>query len=372
MNILALEPYFSGSHKAFLEEWINHSKHDWTVLSLPGFKWKWRMRHAPITFSKMIEQEVSEGGKWDLVFCSSMLSIHELIGLMPACAKMPVVMYFHENQLTYPLKNGLKRDYQYAYSQLLSASIASEVWFNSEYHKNEFLSESKKFLSRMPDYNDAELVSKIDEKSTVQYPGIEHAAISENSSSDKHPLHIVWAARWEFDKKPEVLYEALLKIKQSGKQFCLSILGEQFEDSPVVFEKLKSEFSEEIKHFGFSSSKQLYLSILNQSDVFVSTAIHEFFGLSCVEAMSQGCFPLVPKCLAYPETVGKLDEEDHDKAFYDGSSVELANMLSELIDIHDKNPSFFKQKKKRTSVAMECFLWENRAKSMDDQLDAFQ
>ena len=52
MRILALEPYYGGSHQAFLDGWIAHSQHEWTVVSLPAYHWKWRMRHAAITMAR--------------------------------------------------------------------------------------------------------------------------------------------------------------------------------------------------------------------------------------------------------------------------------------------------------------------------------
>ena len=36
LNILALEPYYDGSHKAFLDEWIKRSVHHWTLMTLEG------------------------------------------------------------------------------------------------------------------------------------------------------------------------------------------------------------------------------------------------------------------------------------------------------------------------------------------------
>ncbi len=52
MNILALEPYYGGSHQALLDGWIAHSRHHWTLLTLPPHKWKWRMRHAAVTLAE--------------------------------------------------------------------------------------------------------------------------------------------------------------------------------------------------------------------------------------------------------------------------------------------------------------------------------
>ena len=368
MKILALEPFYAGSHKEFLDGWKRNSKHEWTILELPGIKWKWRMRHAPLTYSKTLINRIAQNEKWDLIICSSMLSLHELLGFVPELAKIPAIVYFHENQFTYPLRGESKRDYHYAFTNLLTASVANEVWFNSEYHKNDFLSAAKTFLSHMPDYNHLEMISEIETKSIVQHPGIDIIDYHDNESIENLPLHFVWAARWEFDKNPEVLYEALLKVKQSGKRFRLSVLGEQYKDSPEVFGNIKTEFSEELCHFGYLPSREEYLSVLSQSDIYISTAIHEFFGLSCVEAMSQGCFPMVPKRLAYPETVGMLEDNGSNTYFYDGSVDQLTIKLNQLLIEYEKDLLFIKKSKKEISSAMKVFSWENRAKEMDGRL----
>ena len=84
MKVLALEPYYGGSHKAFLDGWIQHSRHEWTVLTLPAYKWKWRMRHSAITFAGQVGERVASGQQWNVVFCSSMLGLAEFLGLAPS------------------------------------------------------------------------------------------------------------------------------------------------------------------------------------------------------------------------------------------------------------------------------------------------
>jgi hypothetical protein len=35
IRVLALEPYYRGSHRAFLDGWVERSRHEWTLLTLP-------------------------------------------------------------------------------------------------------------------------------------------------------------------------------------------------------------------------------------------------------------------------------------------------------------------------------------------------
>ena len=52
LSILGLEPYYGGSHRAFLDALVRHSRHDFTLMTLPARKWKWRMRGAAIWFAR--------------------------------------------------------------------------------------------------------------------------------------------------------------------------------------------------------------------------------------------------------------------------------------------------------------------------------
>lgn len=58
--------------------------------------------------------------KFQTLFASSTLNLCELIGLRPDLARLRKILYFHENQLVYPVRKQKDRDFQYGYNQILS------------------------------------------------------------------------------------------------------------------------------------------------------------------------------------------------------------------------------------------------------------
>lgn len=55
-----------------------------------------------------------------VLFSSSVLNLCELVALRPDLARLKKVLYFHENQLVYPVRKDQERDFQYGYNQVLS------------------------------------------------------------------------------------------------------------------------------------------------------------------------------------------------------------------------------------------------------------
>ena len=55
-----------------------------------------------------------------MLFASSVLNLAELIGLRKDLSALKKIVYFHENQLVYPIRQYKDRDFQYGYNQILT------------------------------------------------------------------------------------------------------------------------------------------------------------------------------------------------------------------------------------------------------------
>ena len=370
MNILFLEPYYGGSHKAFVDSWKRNSEHAITLFDLPPYKWRWRMRHSAVTFANEINKILKTGIKFDAIICSGMLDLATFIGLAPSQVKtIPTVLYMHENQLTYPVPEGGKRDSDAVFKQITSCLAASEIWWNSKYNLDSFLTALPKYLKRMPDFKMLDSVEEIRKKSRVMYLGISQVElkrpISEQNStkqSNSAPVTITWAARWEHDKNPEEFFNALSLVKENGIKFKLNVIGEQFRTYPPIFDTAKSQFKSEILNWGYIKSRDDYIQTLKSTDIIVSTAIHEFFGISVLEGVSAGAFPILPKRLAYPELFRNND------FFYNQTYEELAKKLINIIRRKETTGSLWQ---KGTNSAMKIakrFEWSSIVSEFDARI----
>ena len=100
MLIYFFEPFYSGSHKAWIEGYQKSTKHELRIFSLKGKNWKWRMHGGAITLSQMINNDTKPP---DLIIASDMMDLCTFKALLPKqWINIPLVLYFHENQLSYP------------------------------------------------------------------------------------------------------------------------------------------------------------------------------------------------------------------------------------------------------------------------------
>lgn len=366
MRVLALEPFYGGSHRAFIDGWIANSRHDWTLLSSSPHHWKWRMRHSALTFAEEVRRLAESGKAWDIIFCTDMLNVAELRGFLPdSVAHLPIVCYYHENQLTYPNQTERERDLHFGLTNIISAIAADAIWFNTDFHRRDFFQAVESLLTRMPDYRSLDKLAEARAKARTAYPGVNH---TERMPRERNrPCRLLWAARWEHDKNPEAFFEVLETLISEDLEFEVSVIGEQFSDIPDVFHTTRAMLGKRVVHWGYQKSREQYEQVLGQTNFVVSTANHEFFGISTVEAILAGAWPVLPNRLAYPELVGMGDNAQSDLFLYDGSVEGLTERLRQLVRQHQSG-SLPYQPLSQLREGLASLTWPIHAPRLDKML----
>lgn len=312
MKVLALEPYYGGSHKVFLDGLVEHSRHELLPITMTSRFWKWRMQGGAVTLARKALQAWEEGFRPDLIFATDMVNLPAFLSLTrDKFSATPVVFFLHENQLTYPLREGAARDYTYAYINYLSCLAADRIVFNSHFHQDEFNEALPDLLRIFPDYTHFQTVRRIRKKSSVLHLGIklrEHDALDgsrapKNWGPGMKPPVILWNQRWEYDKNPEAFFRLMNRLDDAGLRFRLILAGEHFEEQPEEFDQAFQRYADRILHYGYAEDFDEYSQLLHRSDVVVSTSTHEFFGIAILEAIYCGSHPLLPNRLTYPEII---------------------------------------------------------------------
>jgi len=324
LDVILLEPFFKGSHAAWAEGYRERSRHRVRILALEGLHWKWRLHHSALHFA---EELAARHSPPDVLVVSSMTDAAALQGLLPPpWPRVPLLYYLHENQLTYPLPPGERRDLHYAWIQVASCAAARACAFNSRFHMEDFLGALPDFLGSFPDHRPFHLAGGIRRKSRVIHPGVDTALFSkarESAPPRSGPLRILWNHRWEEDKEPGDFLEVLAELSRRDVPFRVILAGPGSDDpGPAAGERIRA-LGERVIHTGYAS-KETYPCLLASADVLVSTARHDFFGMSVVEGMAAGLLPLLPKRQNYPHL---LPEELKERCLWDGLD-ELAGKLA--------------------------------------------
>jgi glycosyltransferase involved in cell wall biosynthesis len=330
LRILAVEPYYGGSHRAVLDGLVERIDAEWTLRTLPARKWKWRMRGAAIVIAASLREEYAASGLdttgplYDLVFASTFVNLAELYGLAgPALAGVPSVLYLHENQFVYPNRHEAEWDFQFPLTNITSALTADTCIFNSEWTRETLLREVGPFLKQFPDHRPTGVAEMIAAKSHVLAPPFDPAPFDEFVCARGPRLRIVWPHRWEHDKNPDSFFEAVRALAAEGLDFEVAVAGQAFSDRPSSFDAARGLLGDRLVHIGEPENRGAYARLLRSSDIAVSTADNEFFGLAMIEAAYCGCYPLVPNRLAYQ---GIYPQEMR----YDGAE-QLTAHLRELV-----------------------------------------
>ncbi|MGD8353783.1 MAG: DUF3524 domain-containing protein [Pseudomonadota bacterium] len=301
MRVLLLSAYDAVSHRVWREGLVRHlAGFQWTVLTLPPRFFAWRSRGNALSWA--FGQRNFLDRSYDLVIATSMTDLAALKGMIPSLSVTPSIVYFHENQFDYPEQRKRKEYQNYKLTNLYTALAADRVLFNSKYNRESFAEGIRGLLSIMPDHVPGGIEEYVLERSEVLPVPLEDACFR-TGKPGAGPVQIVWNHRWEHDKAPERFFRALFRLRDRNIPFKLSVLGQRFQDCPDDFEKAADGLQDHLQHWGCIEDEKTYRSHLANSDIVVSTALHDFQGLAVLEAVAAGCLPLVPDRLAYPEFI---------------------------------------------------------------------
>ncbi len=338
-RILLVEPFHGGSHGAWADGLTRHSRHKVVTVSHPAAAWRWRMRGGALTLAEATRTAVADHGRPDVVVVSGMIDLAGWLGLTRRfLGDPPVVLYLHENQLMYPTSPNQKGSRpgsgadELPLVNWMGMAAADEVWCNSAFQRDGLLAALPDLLDRAPDQSHIGFLSRVADLCHVVPVGVDLVDVPEGVSSDGRaadpagPL-VLWNQRWDHDKNPKAVLDALCQLADAGLAFRVALVGENERVDPREFTDARDHLGDRVAAWGFQERAD-YVDLLGRADVVVSAAHHEFFGIAVVEAMAAGCVPVLPTRQSYPELVG----EWADAALYPdgGLRTRLRDVLGDL------------------------------------------
>ena len=316
------------------------------------------MRGAALYFVK----QVNGLADYDGLITTDLMSLSDFKALANGTCP-PALVYFHENQFTYPLAPGERMDYQFGFTDITTALVADRIIFNSQTHSDAFFKALPNFIKMMPEHRPGWVVEAIRSRADVLYPGCRFAA-KELTADDlccKRPPLIIWNHRWEFDKNPDDFFQALDAVLAAGAEFSLALLGENSQTVPKAFIQARERYGARIVQYGYLESRRQYLKWLARGSIVISTAQQENFGISVVEAIRHGCLPLLPARLAYPEII---PASHHPEVLYHSHQDLVEKLLDRLI-----NYSNYLNLRRVLANDMGRFAWQNTIAQYDLELE---
>ncbi len=271
----------------------------------------------------------------DLLLVTDMLDLTSFLALTrPHTARIPVVAYFHENQLAYPWSPQDREarrgwDQHYSFLNFTTALAADAVWFNSAHNRNSLLKGLREMLSSLRDYRELNQLDQLVETAEVMPLGLDLQALDRHRPSlgRSGPPLILWNHRWEHDKDPQTFFQALFALAEHGFAFEVAVLGAHSSRYPPIFDEARHYLGDRMVHFGYTADWKAYARWLWAADILPVTSCQDFFGIGVAEAIYCQTFPLLPNRLAYPEL---LPDPPHGACFYEEEEA-LTERLATLL-----------------------------------------
>jgi glycosyltransferase involved in cell wall biosynthesis len=357
VHVLLVEPWFGGSHAAWASGLQVHSEHEVCPLTLEARYWRWRTEGSALVLADALATHALLHGTPDLLLVSTMVDVAALLGLARATVgDVPVVHYVHESQLLYPPADGRPLDRSAALRGWSNLLAADHVVFNSHHHRDALFAALPSFLRSFPDERQDHLVEPVAARSSVLPVGIDVDELGSPEEADGGPPIVLWNHRWEHDKQPEVIAAAVERLDDRGVPFRLALAGERPTDPPEAFERLRLRLGDRLLAYG-GLSRPDYVGLLRRSDVVVSTARHELFGIAVCEAAAAGAAPVLPDRLSYPEVLPSSVRY----ADLDGMVDAVARLL--------QDPDERREAAERCGVEARRFDWRRVAPAYDEMFE---
>lgn len=360
-KVLLLSAYDAHSHRRWRRGLVTACPGwDWTVLVLPPRNFAWRARGNSLSWAFSERHTLEQ--PYDVIVATSMTDLSALKGLVPSLAMIPALVYCHENQFAYPHQPERMQRIEPRITSLYAMLAADRVLCNSQYNQTSLLAGARALLAQMPDAVPPGVIDQLAEHTAVLPVPLEDDWFM---APPRHngPFTLVWNHRWEYDKAPERLFAALLKLKGAGVDFRIHVTGQQFRQQPAVFADMHAQLEGHIGQWGFVEAATDYARLLRESHVVLSTALHEFQGLAVLEATACGCVPLVPDRLAYPELI---PEACRYASFPDEAARESEALADALLGLYEEH----RQGALPAAPDVTALAWSKLAPTYRDEIES--
>jgi hypothetical protein len=315
LDILALEPYFGGIRRSMLETLVRCSRHRWMLLTLPPRRMERRLAAAAHWFSEQIARSSIE--TFDLLFTCDALNLADLYRLCPTVGGHPSVVYFHTNQLPDAQSGHFDPQSILDLTNLTTATAATEIWFNSQYHASSFIEGVEGLVSIHQELQSRNPVQDLQTKLRLVPPPVDLNWAREMATQlalDRDPNAVFLETR---DANMELLNAALITLHKEKHPINLWVTG------PV--DQLTDCFPRQVISEADAPGQ---IRALLTCGTFVSAKIATQFDENAVRAMSLGCRPVLPHTGVYPEIVPHHLQEE---CLYDMSPESLAAHIHEAM-----------------------------------------
>jgi hypothetical protein len=247
------------------------------------------------------------------------MNLASLVQLLPVLADKPSVVYFHENQLPDVKTN---TDAPLDLVNLSTANAATEIWFNSDWHRKTFLLRAKALIDRHPEMSGPghDVVFQLKKKASVMSPPVDFSAVSaalNGGGVERDGTALFVETR---DGEIGLLNKALAILRDRKETFRIIAVG----PATGLANNRDGIALEQIPE----SDVAAHVRALCEAGVFVSVKPDATSDLFVVRGLAAGCRPVLPATGFYRELLPPTLQKS---CLYEPHPVDLANRLQDAL-----------------------------------------